>query len=92
MPTLEIAVDAHYVDPRLAALYDIGCGWSIERDFYVRFAGPATNTAALTTLWKVLGRRAAILYLITVAVASLATGLAVDGLIGAGGCGAGGEV
>jgi hypothetical protein len=48
-------------------------------------SGPATNTAALTTLWKVLGRRAAILYLITVAVASLATGFAVDGLIGAGG-------
>jgi len=48
-------------------------------------SGPATNTAALTTLWKVLGRRAAILYLVTVAVASLATGLAVDGLINAGG-------
>lgn len=48
-------------------------------------SGPATNTAALTTLWKVLGRRAAILYLVTVAIASLATGLAVDGLIGAGG-------
>jgi len=48
-------------------------------------SGPATNTAALTTLWKVLGRRAAVLYLVTVAVASLATGLAVDGLIGAGG-------
>jgi uncharacterized membrane protein YraQ (UPF0718 family)/copper chaperone CopZ len=48
-------------------------------------SGPATNSAALTTLWKVLGRRAAVLYLLTVAVASLATGLAVDGLIGAGG-------
>lgn len=48
-------------------------------------SGPATNSAALTTLWKVLGRRAAILYLVTVAVTSLATGLAVDGLIGAGG-------
>ena len=47
-------------------------------------SGPATNTAALTTLWKVLGRRAAIIYLVTVAVASLATGLAVDGLIGTG--------
>ena len=47
-------------------------------------SGPATNTAALTTLWKVLGRRTAILYLVTVAVASLATGLAVDGLIGTG--------
>jgi uncharacterized membrane protein YraQ (UPF0718 family)/copper chaperone CopZ len=48
-------------------------------------SGPATNSAALTTLWKVLGRRAAIIYLLTVGVASLATGLAVDGLIGAGG-------
>ena len=48
-------------------------------------SGPATNSAALTTLWKVLGRRSAVLYLITVAVASLATGLAVDGLIAAGG-------
>ena len=47
-------------------------------------SGPATNTAALTTLWKVLGRRSAILYLVTVAVASLVTGLVVDGLIGAG--------
>jgi hypothetical protein len=47
-------------------------------------SGPATNSAALTTLWKVLGRRAALIYLLTVAVASLATGLAVDGLIGAG--------
>jgi uncharacterized membrane protein YraQ (UPF0718 family)/copper chaperone CopZ len=48
-------------------------------------SGPATNTAALTTLWKVLGRRSAVLYLVTVAVASLATGVAVDGLISAGG-------
>ena len=48
-------------------------------------SGPATNSAALTTLWKVLGRRSAILYLLTVVVASLATGLAVDGLISAGG-------
>jgi copper chaperone CopZ len=48
-------------------------------------SGPATNSAALTTLWKVLGRRSAILYLITVVVSSLATGFAVDGLISAGG-------
>lgn len=47
-------------------------------------SGPATNTAALTTLWKVLGRRSAVLYLVTVAIASLATGMAVDGLIGTG--------
>ncbi|MEJ2582119.1 MAG: SO_0444 family Cu/Zn efflux transporter [Acidobacteriota bacterium] len=47
-------------------------------------SGPATNTAALTTLWKVLGRRTAILYLVTVAAASLLTGVVVDGLIGTG--------
>jgi uncharacterized membrane protein YraQ (UPF0718 family)/copper chaperone CopZ len=48
-------------------------------------SGPATNSAALTTIWKVLGRRSAVLYLVTVAVASLATGFAVDGIISAGG-------
>lgn len=48
-------------------------------------SGPATNSAALTTLWRVLGRRAAFIYLATVAAASLATGLAVDGLIATGG-------
>jgi uncharacterized membrane protein YraQ (UPF0718 family)/copper chaperone CopZ len=46
--------------------------------------GPATNTAALTTLWRVIGRRSTIVYLVTVAVAALATGLAVDAAIGSG--------
>ena len=36
--------DEHYRNPRLAALYDLTCGWSVERDFYVRFAGPPTNS------------------------------------------------
>ena len=30
--------DKHYRNPRLAALYDLGNGWSSERDVYVRFA------------------------------------------------------
>ena len=46
--------------------------------------GPATNSAALVTLWKVLGRRSAILYLVTVAAGALATGIVVDALIGSG--------
>lgn len=46
--------------------------------------GPATNSASLVTLWKVLGRRATILYLVTVAVGALATGIAVDALFGSG--------
>jgi hypothetical protein len=35
-------------------------------------------------LWKVLGRRATILYLVTVAVGALATGIVVDALVGSG--------
>ncbi len=46
--------------------------------------GPATNSASLVTLWKVLGRRATILYLVTVAVGALATGIVVDALVGSG--------
>ena len=34
--------------------------------------GPATNSAAVTTLWKVLGKKATLLYLATVAVCALA--------------------
>ena len=66
------------------ALALIHAGLSPGAALVFLISGPATNSAALTTLWKILGRRAAILYLVTVAVASLATGLAVDGLIGAG--------
>jgi SAM-dependent methyltransferase len=31
--------DAHYDDPVLAALYDVQCGWSEDRDFYLALAG-----------------------------------------------------
>ncbi len=44
-------------------------------------AGPATNAAALTTVWKVLGRRSAILYLATVALSAVACGLILDWLM-----------
>jgi uncharacterized membrane protein YraQ (UPF0718 family)/copper chaperone CopZ len=47
-------------------------------------SGPATNSAALTTLWRVLGRRTTVIYLVTVAVCALATGLAVDAIIATG--------
>jgi len=47
-------------------------------------SGPATNTAALTTLWKVLGRRTTIIYLATVVVGALGTGFLVDGVIASG--------
>ena len=40
--------------------------------------GPATNAAALATIWKVMGRRTAIVYLLTVAGCSLGSGLLLD--------------
>jgi uncharacterized membrane protein YraQ (UPF0718 family) len=46
-------------------------------------AGPATNAATFTTVWKMLGRRSAILYLAIVAAAAVGCGLLLNGLIGA---------
>jgi len=44
-------------------------------------AGPATNAATFTTIWKLLGRRTAALYLITVAASAIAAGLLLDWMI-----------
>ncbi len=44
-------------------------------------AGPATNTATLAMVWKVLGRRTAVLYLLTVALSAVGCGLALDALV-----------
>lgn len=40
--------------------------------------GPATNMATIVTIWRVMGRRAGAIYLLTVAVSALLAGLAVD--------------
>ena len=40
--------------------------------------GPATNAAGLATIWHTLGRRTAVLYLLTVAGCALAFGSLVD--------------
>lgn len=42
-------------------------------------AGPATNVGTITILWKFLGKRILIIYLVTIAVIALAMGLYVDG-------------
>ena len=36
-------LDKHYVLPRMAAFYDIECGWSGDRDFYLALAGQAPS-------------------------------------------------
>lgn len=35
----EPALDSHYVNPKLAALYDLDSGWNREREFYLSLAG-----------------------------------------------------
>mgnify|MGYP001279252631 CR=1 FL=1 len=48
-------------------------------------AGPATNAASLAIIWRVLGRRTTCIYLATVVVMALASGLLVDQFLGGAG-------
>jgi HflK protein len=48
-------------------------------------AGPATNAASITMLFKLLGRRVVIVYLIVIAVVSLAAGVALNAIYAASG-------
>ena len=66
------------------ALSLITAGLSPGAALVFLITGPATNGATLTTLWRVLGRRSVVIFLVTVAVGALATGFAVDALIGSG--------
>lgn len=56
----------------------IAKGVSPGAAFVFLMTGPATNAAAIATLWKILGKRAALVYLVTLAVAALASGAALD--------------
>lgn len=62
--------------PVAAALIEKGLSPGAALVFLM--TGPATNAAALTTLWSILGKRTAILYLLTVAGCALGTGILVD--------------
>ncbi len=44
-------------------------------------AGPATNAATIATVWKTMGRRTTILYVLSVAISALVAGLAYDALV-----------
>ena len=44
--------------------------------------GPATNAATIATIWRVLGRRTALIYLAAVAAGALAAGLTLDYILG----------
>jgi len=63
------------------ALSLIHAGLSPGAALVFLITGPATNGATLTTLWRVLGRRSVLIFLLTVAVGALATGFTVDALV-----------
>jgi hypothetical protein len=42
--------------------------------------GPATNAAAFATIWKIMGSRTAVIYLLTVIFCALGSGLALDAI------------
>lgn len=42
--------------------------------------GPATNAAGFVMIWKILGNRTAIIYIITVAICALVSGLLLDAM------------
>lgn len=44
-------------------------------------AGPASNAATITTIWKLLGRRTVLLYLLTIVLSAVAAGLLLDWLL-----------
>jgi uncharacterized membrane protein YraQ (UPF0718 family) len=64
--------------PIAAALILKGVSPGVALVFLV--AGPGTNAAAIATIWKMMGARTTAIYLGTVAAASLASGLLLDGI------------
>jgi len=68
--------------PVAAVLIDRGVSPGTALVFLM--TGPATNAAALATIWQIMGRRTVISYLLTVAVMALASGLLLDYIFKAG--------
>jgi uncharacterized membrane protein YraQ (UPF0718 family)/copper chaperone CopZ len=44
-------------------------------------SGPATNAATLTTIWKILGKKTAAIYLFTIAISAITFGLMLNWII-----------
>lgn len=65
----------------IAAALVLKAGVSPGAALVFLMTGPATNAATITTVWKVLGRRTALIYLLTVAGSALAAGLMLDYLL-----------
>jgi uncharacterized membrane protein YraQ (UPF0718 family) len=65
--------------PIAAGLIHMGASPGAALAFLI--AGPATNAAGFSAIWKVLGGRSAMLYLATVALSALGFGLLLDWLM-----------
>ncbi len=48
--------------------------------FVFLVVGPASNAASLTTMWKLIGRRATVIYLLTVGLGAIGFGLLLEAL------------
>ena len=62
--------------PIAAVMIHAGVSYGAALAFLI--AGPATNAATITTVWKLLGRRTALVYLGTVATSAIGSGLLFD--------------
>ena len=60
------------------ALAFMRMGVSPGAAFVFLISGPATNAAAITVVWKILGKASAFIYLLTVFLGSLTGGFALD--------------
>lgn len=60
------------------ALAFMRMGVSPGAAFVFLISGPATNAAAISVVWKILGKTSALIYLLTVFFGSLAGGFALD--------------
>lgn len=65
--------------PIAAGLIHLGASPGAALAFLI--VGAATNPAAVTTVWKVLGRRTTVVYLVTVGLSALLCGLVLDALL-----------
>ena len=64
--------------PIAAGLIHLGASPGAALAFLI--VGAATNPAAVTTVWKVLGHRTTVVYLVTIGLSAILCGLAFDGL------------
>ena len=69
--------------PIAAGLLHLGASPGAALAFLI--AGPATNAATIATIWKLLGGRTAVLYLLTIALSAVGGGLILDWLMPAAG-------